>query len=62
MSEAVAEAPGAIDASSLKTARRERLRLLLRSGTFIAGFIIVGFWAVCAIFGHHIAPHAHSSA
>ncbi|HLY66463.1 MAG TPA: ABC transporter permease, partial [Chloroflexota bacterium] len=45
-----------MDASSLKSARRERLRLLVRSGTFIAGFVIVAFWATCAIFGHHIAP------
>jgi len=56
VSEAVAEAPGAIDASSLKAARRERLRLLFRSGTFIAGFVIVGFWAICAVLGHHVAP------
>jgi peptide/nickel transport system permease protein len=56
VTDSVAEAPGAIDASSLRTARRERLRLLLRSGTFIAGFVIVAFWAICAVFGHHIAP------
>jgi peptide/nickel transport system permease protein len=52
----VAEAPAAVDASSLATARRERLRLLLRSGTFLAGAVIVVFWAVCAAFGTHIAP------
>ena len=56
MTEGVAEAPGAIDASSLRAVRRERMRLLLRSGTFIAGFVIVAFWVVCAVFGHHIAP------
>jgi peptide/nickel transport system permease protein len=37
-------------------ARRERLRLLVRSKTFIAGTIIVGFWIICAIFGSFIAP------
>jgi len=52
----VDEAPAAVDASSLATARRERLRLLLRSGTFLAGAVIVVFWAVCAAFGTHIAP------
>ncbi len=56
MTDRVAEAPAAVDASSLATARRERLRLLLRSGTFLAGAVIVVFWAVCAAFGTHIAP------
>jgi peptide/nickel transport system permease protein len=40
-----------------KVARRERLRLLFRSPTFILGLIIVAFWVVCAIFGTQIAPH-----
>ncbi len=56
MTDRVDEAPAAVDASSLATARRERLRLLLRSGTFLAGAVIVVFWAVCAAFGTHIAP------
>ena len=34
-----------------KVARRERLRLLLRSPTFILGAILLGFWVVCAVFG-----------
>ena len=34
-----------------RIARRERLRLLLRSPTFILGAIILGFWIVCAVFG-----------
>jgi peptide/nickel transport system permease protein len=37
-------------------ARRERLRLLLRSKTFLAGAVIVGFWVFCAIFGRTVAP------
>jgi peptide/nickel transport system permease protein len=53
---ATAEAPAARDASSLKTARRERLRLLLRSGTFLTGAIIVAFWAFCAAFGSLVVP------
>lgn len=37
-------------------ARRERIRLLLRSPIFIVGALIVLFWIVCAIFGSAIAP------
>jgi peptide/nickel transport system permease protein len=39
-----------------RIARKERLRLLFRSPTFILGLIIVGFWVVCAVFGTMIAP------
>jgi peptide/nickel transport system permease protein len=39
-----------------KIARRERLRLLLRSPAFVLGLVILGFWVVCAIFGTLIAP------
>ncbi|MGH3023044.1 MAG: ABC transporter permease [Gaiellaceae bacterium] len=38
-------------------ARRERLRLLRRSPTFVLGSVLVGLWVVCAIFGTLIAPH-----
>jgi peptide/nickel transport system permease protein len=34
-----------------RLARRERLRLLIRSKSFIAGAIIVGFWVLCAVLG-----------
>ena len=37
--------------------RAETLRLLLRSRTFIAGVLIVGFWIFCAFFGAKVAPH-----
>jgi peptide/nickel transport system permease protein len=37
-------------------ARRERLRLLLRSKTFLAGAVLFGFWVFCAFFGRVIAP------
>jgi peptide/nickel transport system permease protein len=43
----VVAAPG----DERRLAQRERFRLLLRSKTFIAGAIIVGFWIFCAIFG-----------
>jgi peptide/nickel transport system permease protein len=39
-----------------KIARKERLRLLVRSPTFILGAILLGFWVVCAVFGTLIAP------
>jgi peptide/nickel transport system permease protein len=40
-----------------QVARRETLHELVRSKTFVAGIVIVGFWVVCAIFGPQIAPH-----
>jgi peptide/nickel transport system permease protein len=45
---AVALGPPRDDA---RLARRERLRVLLHSKSFIAGAIIVGFFVLCAIFG-----------
>ena len=39
-----------------RIARAERLRLLLRSPTFIIGSLLFVFWAICALFGNQIAP------
>ena len=39
-----------------RTATQERLALLMRSKSFIVGAIIVGFWALCAIFGELVVP------
>jgi peptide/nickel transport system permease protein len=39
-----------------KIARRERMRLLLRSPAFVFGLVILVFWVVCAVFGTLIAP------
>jgi peptide/nickel transport system permease protein len=39
-------------------ARRERVRLLLRSKTFLAGAVLLGFWVFCAVFGRAIAPES----
>jgi peptide/nickel transport system permease protein len=39
-----------------RIARRERLRLLLRSPTFIIGCVLFGAWVVSALFGPLIAP------
>jgi peptide/nickel transport system permease protein len=44
-------------ASEARIARRETLRQLARSKTFIIGALIVGFWIFCALFGTHIVPH-----
>jgi peptide/nickel transport system permease protein len=39
-----------------RIATKERLALLRRSKSFIAGAIIVGFWVLCAIFGELLVP------
>jgi peptide/nickel transport system permease protein len=45
----VGPATPAVAPSSRSTARRETIRALLRSKSFIAGVLIVGFWILCAI-------------
>jgi peptide/nickel transport system permease protein len=37
--------------------RRETLRQILRSPTFLIGAAVTLFWVVCALFGAHFAPH-----
>jgi peptide/nickel transport system permease protein len=54
---APAETAGSADNSGLRTARHERLRLLLRSVTFLAGMVIVLFWVGCALFGSRLVPY-----
>jgi peptide/nickel transport system permease protein len=39
-----------------RIARRERLRLVLRSKTFLVGSVILLFWVFCALFGQAVAP------
>jgi peptide/nickel transport system permease protein len=56
MSAAPVEAAGALDAATPTSPRRERLRLLFRSGTFVVGLFIVLFWVGCALFGSHLVP------
>jgi peptide/nickel transport system permease protein len=46
----------AVEPDEATVARRERLRLLLRSKTFLAGAVLCGFWIFCAFFGRTIAP------
>jgi peptide/nickel transport system permease protein len=43
-------------ADDARVATKERLALLRRSKSFIAGAIIVGFWVLCAIFGELLVP------
>jgi peptide/nickel transport system permease protein len=43
--------------SEARAARSERLRLLVRSPSFILGSLVIGFWVVCAIFGDRITPY-----
>jgi peptide/nickel transport system permease protein len=39
-----------------RESRRERLRLVLRSKTFLVGAVIVAFWILCALFGPAVVP------
>jgi peptide/nickel transport system permease protein len=50
--------PAAVGAhpDEARVALKERLALLRRSKSFIAGAIIVGFWVLCAIFGEMVVP------
>lgn len=43
--------------SEASTARRERLRVLLRSPSFLVGTVVLLFWVVCAILGDRITPY-----
>jgi peptide/nickel transport system permease protein len=43
--------------SEASAARRERLRLLLRSPSFLIGAGVILFWVTCAILGSHITPY-----
>jgi len=44
-------------AAGRSLARRERIRLLLRSPTFLIGVFIVLIWVFCAVFGKIVAPY-----
>jgi peptide/nickel transport system permease protein len=45
------------DREEASIARRERLRLLLRSKTFLAGASLLGVFVFCAILGPTVVPH-----
>jgi peptide/nickel transport system permease protein len=38
-------------------ARRETVRLIVRSPAFVIGSVVTLLWVVCALFGEHIAPY-----
>lgn len=44
-------------ASNAASIRRDRLRALLRSRTFVSGAAIVLFWIACALFGGIVVPY-----
>jgi peptide/nickel transport system permease protein len=52
----VAAGPAGATDVSARAIRREHLRQLLRSKTFLIGAIVVLWWIVCAVFGREIAP------
>ena len=43
--------------SEASLARRERMRVLVKSPTFIVGATIILFWITCAVLGSHITPY-----
>ncbi|HUD35824.1 MAG TPA: ABC transporter permease [Streptosporangiaceae bacterium] len=49
-------APGGAAVAHAYAAPPAQWRLLLRKPTFLIGATILGFWVVCAVFGHLIAP------
>ncbi len=49
--------PGKPARSESRTARSERLRLLVRSPTVIIGGVVIFFWVFCAAFPGLVTPH-----
>jgi peptide/nickel transport system permease protein len=52
----LALSPLAERADEARVARRERIALVLRSKTFVAGAVLLLFWIFCAFFGEAVAP------
>lgn len=46
-----------VSGSEARAARSERLRLLLRSPSFVIGTGVILFWVACAILGSRITPY-----
>jgi peptide/nickel transport system permease protein len=53
----VEAAPAPPIRSEARTARSERLRLLVRSPTVVIGGIVIFFWVFCALFPGLVSPH-----
>ena len=49
--------PAAPARSEARTARTERLRLLLRSPTILIGTVVIAFWIFCALFPGLVCPY-----
>jgi peptide/nickel transport system permease protein len=49
--------PASIHLDSPGRVRRETLKQIVRSKTFLIGAVVTLFWIVCAIFGYVIAPY-----
>ena len=56
MSVTASDGAGMLDTASAASARGERFRLLLRSPTFLVGFLTLLFWIGCALFGANLVP------
>jgi hypothetical protein len=55
-SSAVTLTAASVQASELRTARRENMQLLLHSKAFLVGMLVTLFWVFCAFFGRFVAP------
>ena len=53
----VAATPALEVVDHARLARRERIRLIVRSKTFLIGAAVLGFWILMALLGSTIAPH-----
>jgi peptide/nickel transport system permease protein len=53
----VAATPALEVTDHARLARRERIRLIVRSKTFLIGAAVLGFWILMALLGSTIAPH-----
>jgi peptide/nickel transport system permease protein len=53
----VTEVAAPVPGLEARAARRERLRLLVRSPSFVIGSAVILFWLVCAILGERITPY-----
>ncbi len=56
----VVEGPAPLAQQPLDTperVRKETIRQIVRSPTFIVGAAVALFWVICALFGNHIAPY-----
>ena len=57
MSDQALSVDATADALVVRNERRQRLRQILRSPTFLSGAVILLFWVFCAIFGMSVVPY-----